>query len=239
MNPDELLRAMMDPTAPLPTGWPDGPLGAFLLFMFPVGGGIPTGVLRARDVGVPAPLIMLMYLASDVIAALINEPVLRFARFLGRQIPILGRLGQWFTRLTMRTGLQGDGPRGPLGLVLVSFTVSLMAGRAAAAAAGHGFLRGWSLAIAGDMLYFLLLMTSTLVLSSVLGDERMTVGIVLVAMFVLPSILRRRRAVQTPPAQPALAAVSPLASASTAASLPVRASHPPGKRRNRRHGRRR
>ena len=234
MNPDELLRAMMDPTASLPTGWPDGPLGAFLLFMFPVGGGIPTGVLRARDVGVPAPLIMLMYLASDVIAALINEPVLHFARFLGRQIPILGLVGQWFTRLTMRTGLQGEGARGPLGLVLVSFTVSLMAGRAAAAAAGHGFVRGWSLAIAGDMLYFLLLMTSTLVLSSVLGDERMTVGIVLVAMFVLPSLLRRRRAGSPAPAQSALAAAPLL----TSTAAPVRVSQAPSRKRNRRRARR-
>jgi hypothetical protein len=239
MNPDELLRAMMDPTAPLPTGWPDGALGAFLLFMFPVGGGIPTGVLRARDGGIPAPLIMLMYLASDVLAAFTNEPVLRFARFLGRQIPILGLLGHWFSRLTMRTGLQGDGARGPLGLVLVSFTVSLMAGRAAAAAAGHGFLRGWSLAIAGDMLYFLLLMASTLVLSSILGDERMTVGIVLVAMFVLPSILRRRRAKDPTSTVPSLAVASPLQSAAVPAALPVRAVQAPRKQRSRRRARRR
>jgi hypothetical protein len=37
-----------------------------------------------------------------------------------------------------------------------------MTGRAAAKAAGHGFLPGWAIAITGDMIYFVVLMASTL-----------------------------------------------------------------------------
>jgi hypothetical protein len=66
-----------------------------------------------------------------------------------------------------------------------------MTGRAAAAAAGHGFLPGWAIAITGDMLYFAVLMASTLWLQGVLGDERLTIGAVLFVMLVLPSLVRR------------------------------------------------
>ena len=44
------------------------------------------------------------------------------------------------------------------------------------------------------MLYFTLLMASTLWLRGVLGDERLTVGAMLVLMLVLPSLVRRWKA---------------------------------------------
>src|SRR5436853_362069 len=117
--PDEFLHALWDPTAPLPAGWPNGILGAFLLFLMPIGGGIP--------------------------------------------------------------------------LVVLTVSTSLLTGRSAAAAAGHGFLPGWTLAIAGDMLYFGLLMVSTLWLSSVLDDQRLVVGLVFGITLVAPVLLRRMR----------------------------------------------
>ena len=41
------------------------------------------------------------------------------------------------------------------------------------------------------MLYFVVLMASTLWLQGVLGDERLTIGAVLLVMLVLPSLVRR------------------------------------------------
>ena len=41
------------------------------------------------------------------------------------------------------------------------------------------------------MIYFTVLMVSTLWLNSVLGDERWTIGGMLVFMLVMPSIVRR------------------------------------------------
>ena len=92
-------------------------------------------------------------------------------------------------RFTGQTGLRDGGKRGPLGLILVSLTLDPTAGRAAAAAAGHGFVPGWTLAIIGDMIYFVLLMASTLWVSSVVGDDRVTLGAVLLAMWLVPFLI--------------------------------------------------
>ncbi len=191
MDPSELLRAAVDPTAPLPAGWPSGAAGAFLVFLFPVGAGIPLGVLMGARAGVPAVVIALLYFASDLVLAVTAEPMLAGVRWLGRRVPPLQALGDRLARLTNVVGLQQEGVHGPLGLILVSFTISPTTGRAAAAAAGHGFVPGWTLAIIGDMAYFLVLMASTLWLSSVIGDDRITIGIALVATWLLPFLVRR------------------------------------------------
>jgi hypothetical protein len=251
MDPSELLRAAVDPTAPLPAGWPSGAAGAFLVFLFPVGAGIPLGVLMGARAGVPAVVIALLYFVSDLVLALTAEPMLAGVRWLGRRIPLLGALGDRLTRFTNVVGLQQDGVHGPLGLILVSFTISPTTGRAAAAAAGHGFFSGWTLAIIGDMAYFLLLMVSTLWLSSVIGDDRITIGIALVATWLLPLPIRRlqRRRLRarsssmptsalTPahasaPIAPASAPPSPSRHSSRVAG----ANGKPGRRRARRGGR--
>jgi hypothetical protein len=262
--PDEIIRAALDPTAPLPAAWPTGALGAFLLFLFPIGGGIPLGVVIARDGGVSPFITALLYLVSDLFAAITNEPLLLLLAFLGRRFAFIGWLGQRFKALSSRVGYDAGGARGPLSLIVTSFSVSLLSGRAAAAAAGHGFLAGWSIAITGDMLYFALLMVSTLWLSSVLGNERLAVGVVLVGTLLLPFLVKRLR---RPPPEPvfALAGSSlrpsipsmwstgsmrsigsmtsssePAAAAPTGAlSSSSKAPSRPANRRNRRHGRRR
>lgn len=201
--PSDWLQALWDPTAPLPAGWPAGALGAFLLFLVPIGGGIPFGVLMARDAGVSPALTALLYFISDVAGAFAGEPYLIVLRWVGRRFAPLAAVGRWLTSLSRRTGLREAGRQGVLRLVLLSFAVSPGAGRAAAATAGHGFVSGWAVAITGDMAYFVLLMASTLWLSAVLGDERLTVGAVLVAMSLLPFLLRRLHApASKPPTEP-------------------------------------
>jgi len=219
--PDDLPRLLLDPSAPLPTTWPTGALGAFLLFLLPVGGGIPMGVLLARDAGVPAILTAALYLVSDVVLAFTAEPMLALLRLAGRRVAFLGRLGNRLARLTGQAGLRDDGARGPLGLVLVSFAISPTTGRAAAAAAGHGFLSGWSLAILGDMGYFVLLMGSTLWLSGVFGDDRVTIGVVLGATWLLPLFLRRLRRPRRPAATAPGAPPALRATPTTTALLPA------------------
>src|SRR5262249_42004104 len=155
-------------SAPLPHGWPVGALGAFLLFCVPIGGGIPAGVLMARNAGVSPPVMAVLYFFSDLVLAVTFEPILVALAGLDRWIRPLARMGTAIRALATRAGGAQTGARGPLGLVLVSFGVDPMTGRAAAAAAGHGFVPGWAIAIAGDMLYFLVLMASTLWLEGVL-----------------------------------------------------------------------
>jgi hypothetical protein len=208
LSPDELFQALLNPGAPLPAGWPQGALGAFMLFMFPIGGGIPFGVIMARDAGVSPLMTLALYAISDVLGAIITEPYVMFFRWLGRRVSWVGKIGERITRMSGAAGFTEPGKRGPLGIALVSFTVSMTTGRAAAVAAGHGPVMGWALAILGDIGYFIVLMASTLWLSSVLGDERITVGVVLVGMWVVPMLIRKWRARNTPKPVTAAAAVA-------------------------------
>ncbi|HEY2773437.1 MAG TPA: hypothetical protein VGK20_05240 [Candidatus Binatia bacterium] len=195
MTLDDFQRALLDPTSPIPASWPGGWKGVLLLFLVPVGGGIPAGVLMAHARGIAWPLMMWLYFVSDVILAMVFEPMLKMIGALGRSVPALGRIVSAVRTAARQSAAQyGDG-RSVLALVLVAFGVDPMTGRTAAAAAGHGFIPGWAIAITGDMFYFALLMLMTLWVGSAVGDDRLTIGIMLVVMFVLPALLRRRRGV--------------------------------------------
>ena len=164
-----------------------------LLFCIPIGGGIPFGVVIARDAGLAPPVTAALYLVSDVVLAFLIEPVLVLLRWQSQRVPALKRLGEAFERMTGTAGLNADGAQGPLGLIMLAFAIDPVAGRAAAAAAGHGPVRGWFYAITGDMLYFGVLMATTLWLSSVLGNDRVTIGAVIIGTWVLGLIVTRMR----------------------------------------------
>src|SRR5690242_13932963 len=89
MSPDDLntflaqfSRAMLDPSAPLPTLWPTGAFGVFLVFATQIGAGIPIGVIMAREAGLNVLEIAGLYLASDVLLAVTCEPILLALRWL-------------------------------------------------------------------------------------------------------------------------------------------------------------
>jgi len=168
-------------------------MGAFLLFLAPIGGGIPVGVLMAQGAGVPPLGTALLYFLSDVVLAILIEPFFALLACLSRRFAILADVGATIQRLTDRAGLRGHGARGPLGVISVAFAVSPTTGRAAAAAAGHGFVPGWALAITGDMGYFALIMASTLWLRQVLGDDKTTIILVLALTWTAPLLLKQLR----------------------------------------------
>lgn len=164
-----------------------------VLFLIPVGGGIPAGVLLARNRALGWPVMMILYFISDVILACVFEPVMLLLIAVGKRVSFLARLGEAMSR-SIRKTTSIYGPNvGPLSLILVAFGVDPMTGRAAAMAAGHGFITGWLLAIAGDMIYFAILMVSTLWLDGILGDTNRTTFIILIAMFVVPVLFRKAR----------------------------------------------
>jgi hypothetical protein len=164
------------------------------LFVIPVGGGIPAGVLLARDHGLAWPLTAGLYLVSDLLLAVAFEPVLRLLELLGGKVLFLARFGAAMKTVTTRSVAHfGGSGAGPLALVMIAFGVDPMTGRATALAAGHGFLAGWAFAIAGDMLYFAVIALTTLQLNSYFKDPNTTVLIVLAAMFLLPVLVRSCR----------------------------------------------
>lgn len=169
-------------------------LPVFKLFLLPVGGGIPAGVLLARTQGLAWPVTAGLYLVSDVVLVLMFEPVLRlFAAVIGN-IPFLARFSAALKAAMARSVAHVSGTStGPLALVMIAFGVDPMTGRATALASGHGFLAGWAFAITGDMLYFAVIALTTLRLNSYFKDPNTTMLIVLAAMFLVPMLVRKLR----------------------------------------------
>ena len=165
----------------------------FLLFLIPVGGGIPAGVLLAHRRGIGWPAMSALYFISDVALACAFEPLLRLMIAAGRKAALIGRMTDALRHALRRTAALYGNAGGPLTLIMIAFGVDPMTGRAAAAAAGHGFVAGWALAIAGDMIFFALIMVSTLWLDSMLGDGTWTMVIILALMTLVPWLIRRRR----------------------------------------------
>ena len=162
-----------------------------LIFLIPFGGGIPGGVMLAESRGIPWPLMMMLYFISDVILACAFEPVLHLFIKYGKRVPVLEKFSQ-IMKLTIQKTLEHYGnSSGIFALVMIAFGVDPMTGRAVAVAAGHGFLVGWMIAIAGDMIYFTILMVSTLWLNSILGNGTWTIIIIFALMMIMPHLFRR------------------------------------------------
>ena len=164
-----------------------------VLFLIPIGGGIPAGVLLARNHGFEWPAMALLYLVSDMILALLFEPVMKLVALLVNRSPALSKFSEAMKKATsQRISNYGVRP-GPFTLIMISFGVDPMTGRTAAFAAGHSFLSGWALAIAGDMIFFFVIMISTLCLDNILGDGTWTAIIIMVLMVGVPFLIRRFR----------------------------------------------
>lgn len=162
------------------------------IFLIPFGGGIPAGVLLAEKNAIPWPMIMFLYFISDIILALCFEPLLFLFIKYGKKNQFLYRFSVVCKMMVTKTlEHYGNTSGGIFALIMIAFGVDPMTGRAVAVAAGHGFLTGWMIAIAGDMLYFTLLMASTLWLNNILGDGTWTMMIILFFMMVFPTVLRK------------------------------------------------
>ena len=165
----------------------------FILFMIPVGGGIPAGVVLANKRGLSWLLVCLLYFLSDVVLACLFDPVMKIFIHYSKRSPFMARMSEAMKKSTEITTKQyGLKPKW-YHLILISFGVDPMTGRAVTHMAGHGFITGWSMAIAGDMFYFGLIMASTLWLNNILGDGTLAAVIVTVAVIGVPWIVKKIR----------------------------------------------
>ena len=187
----------MSPLSPQIPGPEPALLSVMKLFLLPVGGGIPAGVLLAQAKGVAWPVTAGLYLVSDMFLAIAFEPFLRLLAWVAGRVSFLARLGAAMKTVTARSAAHFSGTgAGPLALIMISFGVDPMTGRASALAAGHGFLAGWAFAIAGDMLYFAVIALATMRLNAYFRDPNTTMWIVLGAMLTVPVVVRRFRSAQ-------------------------------------------
>jgi uncharacterized membrane protein len=166
----------------------------FLLFMVPIGGGIPVGVVVGNNHGLSWMTMSVLYFFSDVVLACLFDPCMKLFIRLGKKSPAVAKLNATFKKsVTLSTSQYGPKP-GPWLLVLIAFGVDPMTGRAASHMAGHGFLTGWAIAIAGDMIFFMVVMASTLWLNNILGDGTWTAIIITLLILFLPWIFKKLRA---------------------------------------------
>lgn len=169
-------------------------LGVLSLFLIPIGGGIPAGVLLARSRGLVWWLTAFLYFVSDVILACVFEPMMHGFIKLGRKSPGLARFTEAMSLSMRNTALKYGVSPGPFTLIMIAFGVDPMTGRTAAHMAGHGFVSGWAIAITGDMMYYGVIAYTTLKVNSWLGDPNVTTVIILLGMFLAPPLIRRVRA---------------------------------------------
>jgi uncharacterized membrane protein len=167
-----------------------------MLFLIPIGGGIPGGVVLAHSRGIVWPVMMTLYFISDVILAFVFEPVMLLVIRASQSSVFLKRVVETLRMSTQKTTARFGTHLGPLTLILISFGVDPMTGRAATKAAGYGFVFGWLFAIIGDMFYFAVIMISTLWLSDVLGDGTWATFIILALMMLVPTLIRKIRKVK-------------------------------------------
>jgi len=111
----------------------------------------------------------------------------------GKKFRFLGRWIESVKQITSKSTAKYGLNHGPVSLVAISFGVDPMTGRSVAQAAGHSFVSGWALAISGDMIFFVVLMVSTLWLEKVLGDGTWAAIIIMTAMMIIPAGIRRVR----------------------------------------------
>lgn len=166
-------------------------LDVLWLYLIPMGGGIPAGVLLADSRAIGWPMMSFLYFVSDIILACLFEPVLLGLFFWAKKSNFLRKLAQAYKDSLAQTGFKYPVAPGPLALILISFGVEPMTGRAAAKSAGYGFFAGWAVAICGDMMYFAIIMASTLWLNHLLGDGTWAVVMVLVGMILIPMTIRK------------------------------------------------
>ncbi len=178
----------------------------FALFVIPIGGGIPAGVVLGKTRGVTWPILMGLFFLSDLLLAVCFEPLMLWVIARGKQSPKVTHFLEALKESSKRTTPKFVNLKNPFSLIGATFLMDPMSGRVLAKAAGHGFITGWALAITGDMMYFTVIMTSTLWLSHILGDGTMAMVVMLVLMFALPSAIekiRQRRAAKKAAPPPA------------------------------------
>ena len=161
------------------------------LYLIPIGGGIPAGVLLAKSRGLPWGVSAVLYFISDIILASVFEPLMLLFINLGKRSKKMALIREAFKQSLRKTTAPYGHILSPLALITISFGVDPMTGRSVAKAAGHGFVTGWLIAITGDMFYFLLIMASTLWLNNILGNGTLTTLIILALMLGLPPLIRR------------------------------------------------
>jgi hypothetical protein len=182
--------------------FPGGPVMlVFALFWSPVGPGIPAGVLLARHIPLNPALTFALYTMSDVLSAFVFGPLFTLLRRHGRRVPSIRRLGRrllTFATAGVRVPRAEDvgteqGRVAPtlFRIATVGFGVDVYTGGALASGLPVPRVAGWASAIAGDLVWFALLLGTSIGTAWFIDDDRVITVVVVLAMIFIPRIARR------------------------------------------------
>jgi hypothetical protein len=182
--------------------FPGGPVMlVFALFWAPVGPGIPAGVLLARHIPLNPSLTLALYALSDVLSALLFAPVYALLRQYGRRIRPVRWLGRRLLNLAMvgvrrmppeevRGGHIGLGPT-LFRIATVGFGVDIYTAGMLASGLPVPRIAGWASAVAGDLLWFGLLLGTSIATARVVDDDWVIGIVVVIAMVLIPVLARK------------------------------------------------
>ena len=182
--------------------FPGGPVMlVFALFWAPMGPGIPAGVLLARHIPLNPAFTFALYALSDVLSAFVFGPLFSLLRRYGRKVrPIrnLGRRLLAFATTGVRVPRADEVAAGRVGLAptlfriaMVGFGVDVYTGGALATGLPVPRVAGWAAAIAGDLVWFALLLAASVGAAWIADDDRVITVVVLLAMIFIPRLAQR------------------------------------------------
>jgi hypothetical protein len=178
-------------TLPSVDWWPPGALGAFLIFMVPIGPGKPAGILLGREAGLGPLEILGLYAAKDVLTGLYLEPLLRLIARHGSRFAWARSAGEQITAIATRTHLGSGRLAQAISVGLVALGAGFMTGAAALPCARLPRPLGWLSVILGDLTWFSVMLAAAIGLTSIIPDNRM-VFVALLLMALLSRPLTRR-----------------------------------------------
>jgi hypothetical protein len=166
----------------------------FALFFAPVGPGVPAGVLLARHVPLNPAFTFGLYALSDLLAAIVCHPGFVLFRRHGRKLaPIrsVGRRVQSLAMLGVPAAAPGAATPALSRIATVGFGVDVYTAGMLATGLPVSPLLGWASAIAGDLVWFALLLGTSVAAASVADDDRVVAVVIVIAMIAIPRLARR------------------------------------------------
>jgi hypothetical protein len=175
--------------------FPGGAMGLVLaLFFAPIGPGIPAGVLLARHIALAPAATFGLYALSDALAAMVCHPLFTLMRRHGRRVkPVrwLGRRLLSFAMMGVRAPERaGVGPALSR-IATVAFGVDIYTAGMLATGLPVPPLSGWASAIIGDLVWFAVLLGTSVLAAGIADDDRFIGLVMIIAMIGLPRVARR------------------------------------------------
>jgi hypothetical protein len=168
-----------------------GPVAVFLIFLSPFGPGAVAGIILARSDGLPSGETIGLYVLSDVVTAVILEPLVKRFRRWAQRSSVGQKILASFSRVASLTQIAGGRYGLPIGLFICTFATDFFTAAIISTGLAMSRLLAWTCIIAGDVLWFLIIFFASIGIASFLSDNRILFVVTLVIGFGLPYVIRR------------------------------------------------